>query len=85
MADGKTREMLIAARVMYDAAMAHNGRYLLLRRYNNADAEKNALYETATWLVDEGYARWISAASSMGPGIELVDHFWDPSGGPPPP
>lgn len=63
-------------RQMYDKALQHENRYLLPMRYGR-DPEKDALYATADWLVNNGYARFISAMSDFAPGIQLTGKPYD--------
>lgn len=66
---------------MLIAAKRHEDRYLLPRRYrmSNPNAEVDALYDAAQWLVNNGYARWVSASSSLHPGIILTGREPPPS------
>lgn len=57
---------------MYREAQKHGDRYLLMKRFRRGDLQKDALYETAGWLVDNGYARWIDSGSTFAPGIRLT-------------
>lgn len=56
---------------MWGEASRSNGRYLLMRRYKKGNAELDAKYDAAEWLVGNGYARWLTG--QMAPGIELTD------------
>jgi hypothetical protein len=64
-------------KVMYEIAQEHGDRFLL-PRFNTGTGQ----YETAQWLVNNGYARWIDGGSSFSPGIELTGKPWPPTASP---
>lgn len=64
---------MIGARGMWLSAKAHGNRFLL-RQYHHYP--RPVLYDTAQWLVDNGYAQWLSYASTFYPGITLTGKPW---------
>ncbi len=66
---------------MYAEAERHERRYLLMRRYRKGDPAKDALYDTAQWLVDQGYAHWLGSFNTFAPGIELTNKPYNDAGG----
>jgi len=62
------------ARGMWLKARAHEGRYLLPRRFGRGP--DSALYKAADWLVRHGYARWLPWSSTFAPGIETTQKPW---------
>lgn len=60
------------ARVMYSEAQKHGDRFLLPRHFHRHRELEKPEWKAAEWLVNHGFARWISVGSTFYPGIELT-------------